>query len=142
MLQLSATDRGGRGTADHVQGRRPANVANAIAFHGRVRRPLPGRDANGECAITTAERVTCPRCGRTSYNRTDVREGYCAACHDWTGPRFGVVASFDVHGGHGWTVFDRFVKRETGGWFVDRIAAERTAAVLNAPGESPTADRP
>lgn len=29
--------------------------------------------------------VTCPRCGRTSYNPNDVREGYCGACHDWTG---------------------------------------------------------
>jgi hypothetical protein len=30
---------------------------------------------------------TCPRreCGRTSYNPNDVREGYCGACHDWTG---------------------------------------------------------
>jgi ribosomal protein S27AE len=27
----------------------------------------------------------CPRCGRTSYNPNDVREGYCGACHDWTG---------------------------------------------------------
>ena len=33
------------------------------------------------------ERFTCPRCGRTSYNRTDIAEGYCAWCHDWTGPQ-------------------------------------------------------
>lgn len=30
---------------------------------------------------------TCPRCGRTSHNPTDVVEGYCGACHDWTGRR-------------------------------------------------------
>lgn len=30
--------------------------------------------------------ITCPRCGATSYNRDDIREGYCGACHDWTGP--------------------------------------------------------
>lgn len=28
---------------------------------------------------------TCPRCQRTSYHPTDVAEGYCGACHDWTG---------------------------------------------------------
>lgn len=28
---------------------------------------------------------TCPKCGRTSHNPNDVREGYCGACHDWTG---------------------------------------------------------
>ena len=31
-----------------------------------------------------ASRITCPRCGRTSYNPNDVREGYCGSCHDWT----------------------------------------------------------
>jgi ribosomal protein L37E len=30
--------------------------------------------------------ITCPRCGRTSHHPDDVREGYCAACHDWTSP--------------------------------------------------------
>lgn len=28
---------------------------------------------------------TCPRCGRTSHNPNDIREGYCGNCHDWTG---------------------------------------------------------
>lgn len=28
---------------------------------------------------------TCPRCGRTSHNPNDEREGYCGACHGWTG---------------------------------------------------------
>jgi ribosomal protein L37E len=28
---------------------------------------------------------TCPRCGMTSYNPNDIREGYCGNCHDWTG---------------------------------------------------------
>jgi rubrerythrin len=27
---------------------------------------------------------TCPRCGMTSHNANDVREGYCGNCHDWT----------------------------------------------------------
>lgn len=33
----------------------------------------------------TATSFTCPRCSRTSWNPDDVREGYCGACHDWTG---------------------------------------------------------
>lgn len=28
--------------------------------------------------------ITCPRCGRTSYNPNDIAEGYCGACHWWT----------------------------------------------------------
>ncbi len=30
--------------------------------------------------------ITCPVCGRTSHHPTDVAEGYCGACHDWTSP--------------------------------------------------------
>jgi len=31
--------------------------------------------------------ITCPKCGRTSWNPNDIREGYCGNCHDWTTPR-------------------------------------------------------
>jgi hypothetical protein len=27
----------------------------------------------------------CPDCGLVSFNPIDVEEGYCGACHDWTG---------------------------------------------------------
>jgi ribosomal protein S27AE len=27
---------------------------------------------------------TCPRCGMTSHNPNDKRQGYCPNCHDWT----------------------------------------------------------
>jgi ribosomal protein L37E len=30
--------------------------------------------------------ITCPVCGRTSYNPNDIKEGYCGNCHDWTSP--------------------------------------------------------
>ncbi|MGH3548893.1 MAG: hypothetical protein ACRDQU_12445 [Pseudonocardiaceae bacterium] len=49
------------------------------------------RDAMHELAGVIALRVverprfTCPRCKRTSYHPHDVREGYCGACHAWTG---------------------------------------------------------
>lgn len=36
--------------------------------------------------MTAAEpSITCPVCGKTSHNPTDIRTGYCGACHDWTG---------------------------------------------------------
>ena len=28
--------------------------------------------------------ITCPACGTTSHHPTDVAEGYCGRCHDWT----------------------------------------------------------
>lgn len=28
---------------------------------------------------------TCPRCGRTSHHPADAAQGYCGACHAWTG---------------------------------------------------------
>jgi hypothetical protein len=28
--------------------------------------------------------ITCPVCGMTSWNPTDVAQGYCGHCHDWT----------------------------------------------------------
>jgi uncharacterized C2H2 Zn-finger protein len=27
----------------------------------------------------------CPRCNRVSYNRNDIRDGWCLTCRDWTG---------------------------------------------------------
>ena len=39
---------------------------------------------------------TCPRCSRTSHHPTDLIEGYCGRCHDWTGsdPMPDVVGRF------------------------------------------------
>lgn len=31
------------------------------------------------------DEFTCPRCGATSHHPMDADEGYCGACHDWTG---------------------------------------------------------
>ena len=43
--------------------------------------------------MTAHPSITCPRCGRTSYNSNDIREGYCGACNDWTSPRAAVAAA-------------------------------------------------
>lgn len=37
-------------------------------------------------AMGTPPAFECPRCGIPSWNPNDAREGYCSACHDWTGP--------------------------------------------------------
>jgi hypothetical protein len=41
-------------------------------------------DALREVELLDLRAFTCPRCGMTSRNPDDVREGYCGACHDWT----------------------------------------------------------
>lgn len=35
--------------------------------------------------------IECPKCGRVSHHPTDVAEGYCGNCHDWTSPRPGTA---------------------------------------------------
>lgn len=35
----------------------------------------------------TTPSITCPKCGRTSYNAGDIEMGYCGACRDWTTPK-------------------------------------------------------
>lgn len=45
-----------------------------------------------------SETITCPRCGATSANPTDIAEGYCGHCHDWTAVRAGQRWQFE-HGG-------------------------------------------
>lgn len=57
---------------------------------GRWTNVLELRWALGNFSITVEplERplITCLRCGATSRNTTDVAEGYCGHCHDWTSP--------------------------------------------------------
>lgn len=31
--------------------------------------------------------ITCPQCGRMSFNSNDIENGYCIECHDWTTAR-------------------------------------------------------
>jgi transposase len=45
------------------------------------KRPAPS-DRRPEA--TEQPSITCPVCGRTSYNPTDIAEGYCGNCNDWT----------------------------------------------------------
>jgi hypothetical protein len=39
---------------------------------------------------------TCPQCGRTSQAPRDERDGYCGACHDFTGGSIQVVMSMPM----------------------------------------------
>lgn len=36
-----------------------------------------------------APSITCPKCQMTSYNRNDIKYGYCGNCHEFTSPPFG-----------------------------------------------------
>jgi hypothetical protein len=69
-------------------------------------------------------RARIPRCAACGV---DVAEEALEADPE---PRYSVIPEFNFHGGAGWAVFDRVRQAPTGGWFADRIAAERTAAVL------------
>lgn len=65
----------------------PPDFLDLLLAHERVR----SRNGDGMyarirwSAVMALPSITCPRCGRTSRNPNDVREGYCGNCHDWTG---------------------------------------------------------
>lgn len=44
------------------------------------------------------DEFTCPRCGMTSANEMDAIEGYCGACHDWTGDVRHALGYYDRDG--------------------------------------------
>jgi len=64
----------------------------AAALHGL--RDIDHPDERALAAAAKLERLlthreypegfTCPRCGMTSRNPDDIRDGYCGNCHDWT----------------------------------------------------------
>jgi ribosomal protein S27AE len=66
-----------RGTASlsSFSPKAPRNRRNVTRF-GRV---APDNDEPERKAFA------CPRCGAVSHHPTDVAEGYCGRCHDWTG---------------------------------------------------------
>lgn len=37
--------------------------------------------------VDTADGFRCPKCNKVSHNPNDKREGYCGACHAYTGAR-------------------------------------------------------
>lgn len=39
----------------------------------------------GDAGRRDPKSFVCPRCLLKTFNPTDVKEGYCANCHDWTG---------------------------------------------------------
>lgn len=42
-------------------------------------------DVAANVAAGVMAQFACPRCGRSSTNSGDIREGYCVACHEFTG---------------------------------------------------------
>ncbi len=51
-------------------------VANGVAPDDPVLEPCRADDET--------RFFVCPKCRRPSFNRDDLRHGYCGACHDWT----------------------------------------------------------
>jgi hypothetical protein len=69
---------------------RPGRIAQVV-----IPRDLTRDEADRLCrfvaTLATPESpapvfVLCPRCGARSFHPKDIAEGYCGACHDWTGP--------------------------------------------------------
>lgn len=82
-----------RGATSAVEGADPAGErVYEWRFAGHTG-TLVHRRGDGPLALSAAllaaadqvPRFTCPVCWRTSWNPTDLEEGYCGACHDYTG---------------------------------------------------------
>lgn len=68
------------------------DTAKGIDYRNRLLADLTAGTRNG---LLTS--IACPRCGRTSHHPTDVAEGYCGACHDWTGAPKGTDPTARTH---------------------------------------------
>jgi hypothetical protein len=64
-----------------VNGRRTPSRGARAAAAGTPGALSATRTDGGPVVVS----FTCPRCFRTSHNPTDAAEGYCGACHDFTG---------------------------------------------------------
>lgn len=73
--------------------RRPGKFWTApwMPVRWAVGRPMPVRRHFPPRPVPS---FTCPACGMISHHPEDVRQGYCAKCHDWTGgQRLGIPAA-------------------------------------------------
>lgn len=93
MIKASGRPPGYLGTWPPVCGDCGHRHAPGMDHAGHVWDDSCPYDAGAECAgpglrpfrETGPAPFTCPRCARTSYHPQDLEEGYCGACHDWTG---------------------------------------------------------
>jgi hypothetical protein len=79
---------GGQGYTPYLTraGRYSRAEAEAIVANANRYRPTPYEAAFAvEAAAGAIPSVTCPACGWTSYNPSDVAERYCGHCHEWHG---------------------------------------------------------
>lgn len=56
----------------------------------QVKRAMTKRDHVGRGRMTPRDRgefFECPVCHMKSHHPNDIKEGYCGACHDFTGER-------------------------------------------------------
>jgi len=72
------------------RGRR-AQQAVEVAISEVTTHPMEGEVCIGKhCrmhAVLDLPSITCPVCDMTSYHPSDIAEGYCGNCHEFTGER-------------------------------------------------------
>lgn len=72
------------GTEVHSFGFHAANDQDRCAECAWLRNIKDDKEREGLRKLLQGDKplsITCPKCGRTSYNLNDVKQRYCGACH-------------------------------------------------------------
>jgi hypothetical protein len=72
---------------DRQQRAHERRMAQQQADHDALMREIQTMDFEALIALSQLKDSPmrrCPKCGRATYNRADITEGYCGACHEWT----------------------------------------------------------
>jgi hypothetical protein len=62
----------------------PAAVFEMLEYLRKITERITGAAAPLFKDQFKGPRITCPKCGMTSYHPEDVKQGYCGNCHDFT----------------------------------------------------------
>ena len=82
-LHLECFMRSVVGSAGHLMGRCSCFGGDEDDPPGLTRREAAKAAMEMFYSKQAIEAITCPQCGRTSYNQNDVWHRYCAACHQY-----------------------------------------------------------
>ena len=78
-------DHGGQEVICDFCGREYVCTPSDDHYHTPKGHQLCERCLVGDLPVREIVGFNCPRCGMVSFHPTDLKEGYCGNCHDWTG---------------------------------------------------------